>query len=202
MIRPAIIPCDRMRADQRVEIGVEHRLPPAEGDDRGAQVGELVDPRQHQVQRDRLRHLVVLVAVAAVDVAAADRHDVDEQRMVGGGKPAGKFPHGPHRTAGLPVNAHQTREYIRTPLPVRIALHAAADTQRVFEDGAHPQPAGQPVPRDGVESGRGDTAAVGAVRVPPELARGDVALEVRRHARGRLREGALSTDFSAAWRRR
>ena len=37
--------------------------------------------RSHHVGRDRRRHLVVLVAVAAVDVAAADRDDLDEQRV-------------------------------------------------------------------------------------------------------------------------
>ena len=40
------------------------------------------------VGRHRRRHLVVLVAVAAVDVAAADRDDLDEQRVRGVGEPA------------------------------------------------------------------------------------------------------------------
>ena len=60
-------------ADQGVEIRMEHRLAAAERDDRRAEVGQLVDPREHRVGRHRLGHLVVLVAVAAVDVAAADR---------------------------------------------------------------------------------------------------------------------------------
>ena len=68
-------------ADEVVEIRVEHRLAAAEGHDRRAELGQLVDPPLHRVGRHRRRDLVVLVAVAAVDVAAADRDDLDEQRV-------------------------------------------------------------------------------------------------------------------------
>ena len=47
--------------------------------------------RRHHVGRDRRRHLVVLVAVAAVDVAAADRDDLDEQRVRRVRQPAREF---------------------------------------------------------------------------------------------------------------
>src|SRR6478735_6256090 len=70
-------------------------------------------------------------------------------------------------------------------------LHAAADPQRVGEDGPDLEAAGKPVPRDGVESGRGDAPAVRAVGVAAELARRDVALEICGDAGRGLREGAL-----------
>ena len=57
--------------------------PPLKATTEVPSVGELVDARDHHVGRDRRRHLVVLVAVAAVDVAAADRDDLDEQRVSG-----------------------------------------------------------------------------------------------------------------------
>ena len=36
-------------ADEVVEIGVQHRLAAAEGHDRRAQLGQLVDARQHRL---------------------------------------------------------------------------------------------------------------------------------------------------------
>ena len=86
---------------------MQHRLAAAEGDDRRAKVRELVDARQHLVERHRLGDLVVLVAVAAVDVAAADRHEVDEQRMIGMRQAARELPHRPHRPAGPPIDVHR-----------------------------------------------------------------------------------------------
>src|ERR1700741_2870773 len=67
----------------------------------------------------------------------------------------------------------------------------AADLQRPFEDGADPQPAGQPMAADGAESGRGDTPTVRAVGRAAELARRDVTLEVGGDAGGGLREDAF-----------
>ena len=46
-----------------------------------AEPAQLVDAPAHRVGRNRRRDLVVLVAIPAVDVALADRHDLDEQRM-------------------------------------------------------------------------------------------------------------------------
>ena len=70
--------------DEGVEVRVEHRLAAAEGDDRRARGSASLSIRAIiSSSRHRLRDLVVLVAVAAVDVAAADRHDVHEQGMVG-----------------------------------------------------------------------------------------------------------------------
>src|SRR4029453_13619637 len=74
------------------------------------------------------------------------------------------------------------------------ALHAAADAEGLLEDRAPPEPAGELVAGpagelgggDRAEPRRGDAAAIGAVRVAPELARGDIALEVGRNARRSL----------------
>ena len=69
--------------DEAVEIRMQHRLAAAESDDGGAERRELVDPAQHGLGGDRRRHLVVLVAVAAIDVAAANGNDLHEQRVRG-----------------------------------------------------------------------------------------------------------------------
>ena len=106
-------------ADQGVEIRMEHRLAAAECDDRRSEVGQLVDPREHRLGRHRLGHLVVLVAVAAVDVAAADRHEMDEQRMIGAGETAREFADGPQRSARLPESTHQIVKYIRSRVPTQ-----------------------------------------------------------------------------------
>ncbi len=94
---------------------MEHRFAAAEGDHRRAELGELVDPRHHVLGRHRLRDLVVFVAVAAVDVAAADRDDVDEQRVVGAQQTASELADRSHLAADLPVSAHQITNYIRMP---------------------------------------------------------------------------------------
>src|SRR6185436_7588606 len=88
-------------ADERVEIRVQHRLAAAERDDRCAKRRQLIDARLHDVCRHRSRHLVVLVAVAAVDVAAANGDDLDEQRVRRMHEPAGELPERASFTAGV-----------------------------------------------------------------------------------------------------
>jgi len=56
--------------DEIVEIRVQHRLAAAEGHDRRAERGEVIDAGLHQFGRYWGRNLVVLVAVAAIDVAS------------------------------------------------------------------------------------------------------------------------------------
>ena len=85
--------------DERVELGMEHRLAAAEGDHRRAERRELVYTTFHQRGRHGRRHLVVLVAVAAVDVAAADRDDLHEERVGGVDQPARELPQGARLTA-------------------------------------------------------------------------------------------------------
>ena len=82
-------------ADQLVEIGMEHRLAAAERHHGRLEARQMIDPFDHRLRRHRVRHFVVLVAVAAVDVAAADRNDVDEKRMRGVRQPVCEFPDGP-----------------------------------------------------------------------------------------------------------
>ena len=94
-------------ADQVVEVGMEHRLAAAEGHHRGAELGQLVDAPDHRVGRHRRRDLVVLVAVAAVDVAAADRDDLDEQRVGGVGQAAHELAQPTHLAAD--VGGHYSR---------------------------------------------------------------------------------------------
>ena len=86
-------------ADQDIEVRVQHGLAAAERDHGRAEIGELVDPIEHRRGWNRRRNLVVLVAVAAVDVAAADRDDLYEQRVGGMGEPAGELPQGARFTA-------------------------------------------------------------------------------------------------------
>jgi hypothetical protein len=62
---------------------VEHWLAAAERNHRRAEIGKLVDAPPHRRSRNGCRDLVVLVAVAAVDVAAADGYDLDEEWMRG-----------------------------------------------------------------------------------------------------------------------
>ena len=81
---------------------MEHRLSAAERDDGGPQPGQVIDPCQHRLQRDRGRHLVVLVAVAAVDVATANRDEMDQERMSGVAQAACELADRSQRTAGLP----------------------------------------------------------------------------------------------------
>jgi len=68
-------------ADQLVEIRVQQRLAAADLDVRGAQPGQVVEALAHGRQGHRRRVVVVLVAVGAGQVAAADRHDLREERM-------------------------------------------------------------------------------------------------------------------------
>src|SRR3954452_25211497 len=55
--------------------------------------------------------------------------------------------------------------------------HSAANPQRMLENRPDPEPARQAMAGDRVQAGRGDAAAVGAIRVAAELAGRDVAFE-------------------------
>ncbi len=62
---------------------MQQRLAAADRDHGGAQVGQLVHAPQHQLGRHWLRKIVKLVAVSAGQIAAPDRDQVRQQRMVG-----------------------------------------------------------------------------------------------------------------------
>ena len=71
-------------ANELVEIRVQEWLAAADLDVRRAQSGQVVDTLAHRRQRHRRRVLVVLVAVGARQVAAANRNDLREDRMTRG----------------------------------------------------------------------------------------------------------------------
>src|SRR5205823_5900307 len=98
-------------AQQLVEIGMQHGLAAAEGDDRGAELGQFVDTPLHGGRWHRFRDFVVLVAVAAVDVASPDRDDLDEQRMGRVYQPARKFPRRSELAACRRENGQDSRDY-------------------------------------------------------------------------------------------
>src|SRR4051812_36672231 len=71
------------------------------------------------------------------------------------------------------------------------ALHAAADPQRMGENRPDLEAAGEPVPGDGIQAGRGDAPAVRAVGVAAELGWRDGAPESGGKAGRGLGERAL-----------
>ena len=90
-----------------VQLGVQHRLPSADGDHGGAQSGQMVDPTHHILDGHRRRDLVELVAVGAGKVAAADGDEVGQHRMPGGKQGFGNhapFPDTPVRRQECPAN--------------------------------------------------------------------------------------------------
>ena len=72
--------------DDLVQIGMGERLAAGDGDDAGAEAGEMVDAAEHLVDRDGLGDLVVLVAIGAGEIAEAHGHDLRHDHVVGGGQ--------------------------------------------------------------------------------------------------------------------
>jgi hypothetical protein len=62
---------------------MEQRFSAADGDDGRAKIAEEIDAAQHLVGGHGLGEIVELVAVGAGEIAAADRDEMREQRMVG-----------------------------------------------------------------------------------------------------------------------
>jgi hypothetical protein len=83
--------------DDFVKLRVQHWLAAADGNDRGAQIRQQVHSPQHLGQRYRRGHRVELVAVRAGEIAAPDRHDLREDRVLAG--------------------VHRTREHTRLANP-------------------------------------------------------------------------------------
>jgi hypothetical protein len=69
--------------DDVIKLGMQQRLSATDGDYRGAKIAELVNPFNHLVGRNRLRKIIKLVAVGASKIAATDRNQVREKRMIG-----------------------------------------------------------------------------------------------------------------------
>src|SRR4051812_38442693 len=74
--------------DNVIQLRMQQRLAAADGDDGRPQFAQLVDALVHGLQRHRLRDVVILVAVAAAQVAAPHGDDVRHHRMVGRGQRA------------------------------------------------------------------------------------------------------------------
>ncbi len=69
-------------ADDLVEFGMQQGLAAADGDDRRSQFRQLVDTLEHEFSGNGFGKIVVLVAVLASQVAAADGNDMRQQRMI------------------------------------------------------------------------------------------------------------------------
>ena len=70
-------------ADNVIELRMQQRFPAANGDERGAQRRQLVHAAVHLIQRNRIREIVVLIAVGAGEIAAPHGNDVDLNWVVG-----------------------------------------------------------------------------------------------------------------------
>jgi hypothetical protein len=75
--------------DDQVQLGMQQRLAAADGDDTGSQLGQLVEPLVHGLDRYRLGMIVVLVAVGAGKIAAPHGNDVRHHGMASRGQPSG-----------------------------------------------------------------------------------------------------------------
>src|SRR2546429_4705655 len=69
--------------DNFIQLRMQQRLAPADGDDGGAHVRQDVQPLLHLSHRDRRREIVELVAIRASQVASADRDDMHQERVLG-----------------------------------------------------------------------------------------------------------------------
>ena len=76
-------------ADDVVELGMGERLAAGDADHGGAEAAQVVDAAVHLVERDGLGNLVVLVAVAAGEVAEARGDDLRQDGVAGGSQGAG-----------------------------------------------------------------------------------------------------------------
>ena len=77
-----MIPWLRMRRDDVVEFGMQHRLAAADGDDGSAQRRQSIEPPEHFLGWHRRGKIVEFVAVRAGKVAAAHRNDMHQQRVL------------------------------------------------------------------------------------------------------------------------
>lgn len=69
-------------ANDFVQVGMQQRLPAADGDHRGAKGTEPVDASAHFVERHWLREVIELIAIRARKIAAAHGDDMSQQGML------------------------------------------------------------------------------------------------------------------------
>ena len=72
--------------DDRVEVGVEERLAAGDGDDGGAEAGEVVDAADHLIEGDGFGDVVVLIAISAGEIAPAHGHNLGHDGVARGGQ--------------------------------------------------------------------------------------------------------------------
>jgi len=65
-----------------VQLRMQQRFPAADRDHGSAQIAQLIHPPQHLFGRHGLRKIIELVAVGAGQIAAPDRDQMRQQRMV------------------------------------------------------------------------------------------------------------------------
>ena len=70
--------------DDVVQVRVQQRFAPADGDDRTAHVRQEIQALLHLVQRHRRREIVVFIAIGAGQVASPSRDDMHEEGMLRG----------------------------------------------------------------------------------------------------------------------
>ena len=70
-------------ADDFFKLRMEQRFAAADGDDGSSHCREVVQTEFHFFERDGLGNLVVFVAIAAIEIAAAHGDDMDQDRVLG-----------------------------------------------------------------------------------------------------------------------
>src|SRR6267143_1862065 len=70
-----------------VELRVHQRLAARDGNYRCAQRRELIQPAFHYIQWNRIRHLVIFIAITAREITATHRNNMCENRMICRKKP-------------------------------------------------------------------------------------------------------------------
>ena len=66
-----------------IELGMQQGFAAADGDERGAQRGQLINAAVHFSERHRIREIVVFVAIGAGKITAPHGNDVDLDGMAG-----------------------------------------------------------------------------------------------------------------------
>src|SRR5260370_2906351 len=91
-------------ADDLVEIRMQQRFSASEGNRRGLQSSEMIDAGEQILQRNGRREIVILIAIAAGQVATTCYHDLSQERIVARPDSPGQEPR-PRNEAFEPVES-------------------------------------------------------------------------------------------------